>query len=98
MVKTDTIEGIVGGVDQLFRFHYDLTSDVLYLRLLSDEGVATIGELTDEGDILLRQESTDRMVGMTIVSWWKRFGQGILPDSIHEISRRIEPLANKLAA
>jgi len=95
MVKTDTIEGVV---DQLFRFHYDLTSDVLYLRLLSNEGATTIGELTDEGDILLREENTDRLVGMTIVSWWKRFGQGILPDSIHEISRRIEPLASKLAA
>ncbi|MCL2639866.1 MAG: DUF2283 domain-containing protein [Phycisphaerales bacterium] len=101
MVKTDTLEGIVergGEGGALFRFHYDLTSDVLYLRLLSDEGVTTIGELTDEGDILLREESTDRMVGMTIVSWWKRFGQGILPDSIYEISRRIEPLASKLAA
>jgi uncharacterized protein YuzE len=95
MVTTDTIEGVV---DQLFRFHYDIFSDVLYIRLLAKEGVVTMGELTDEGDILLREEGTNRAVGLTVVSWWKRSGQGAVPDSIQEISRRIEPLAKRLAA
>ena len=95
MVTTDAIEGVV---DKVFRFHYDLFGDILYIRLLSGEGVQTIGELTDEGDILLREEGTNRAVGLTVVSWWKRFGQGTLPDSISEISRRIEPLARRFAA
>lgn len=95
MVKTDAIEGIV---DNLLRFHYDLFADVLYIRLLSAEGIATYAELTDAGDMLLRDEENDKAVGLTVVSWWKRFGQGVLPDSIAEIQKHIEPLARKVAA
>ena len=95
MVRTDAIEGIV---NDTLRFHYDLFADVLYLRLVDAEGVPTIGDLTDEGDILLRDEKTDRPVGLTVISWWKRFGSGPLPDSIREIQQRIEPLALKVAA
>jgi uncharacterized protein YuzE len=95
MVTTDTIEGIV---DERFRFHYDLFADVLYIRLLSAEETPTIGDLTDDGDILLRDEKTDEAVGITVVSWWKRFGQGSLPDSIRDIARFIEPVAKKVAA
>ncbi len=95
MVKTDAIEGIV---NDAIRFHYDLFADVLYLRLLDAESTPTLGDLTDEGDILLREEATNRVVGLTCVSWWKRFGQGVLPDSISEIQKRIEPLARRVAA
>jgi hypothetical protein len=95
MVKTDAIEGIV---DDVLRFHYDIFADVLYLRLLSQQELPSYGDMTDEGDILLRDESTDKPVGLTVVSWWKRFGRGSLPDSIAEIQRHIEPLASKLAA
>jgi hypothetical protein len=94
MVKTDALEGVV---DELSRFHYDLFTDVLYIRLLSSDGLAAMGELTDEGDILLREQATARAVGLTVVSWWKRFGTGSLPDSTREISRQIEPLAKRLA-
>jgi hypothetical protein len=95
MVKTDAIEGIV---DDALRFHYDISSDVLYLRLLAEENSTSYGEMTDEGDLLLRDEKTDKPIGLTVVSWWKRFGQGTFPDSISEIQRRIEPLARKIAA
>jgi len=95
MVKTDTLEGII---DDVLHFHYDMFADVLYLRLLSAEGVITYGDINDDGDIVLRDEATDRAVGLTIVSWWKRFGQGSLPDSIAEIQKQIEPLAKKVAA
>ena len=95
MVKTDAIEGIV---DDFLRFHYDIFADVLYLRLLSGEAKSSYGDLTDEGDILLRDELSNQPVGLTVVSWWKRFGRGNLPDSIAEIQRHIEPLASKLAA
>jgi len=95
MVKTDTIEGIVN--DEL-RFHYDIFADVLYLRLAAEENRASYGDLTDEGDILLRDEKTDKPIGLTVVSWWKRYGQGSFPDSISEIQRHIEPPAHKIAA
>ena len=95
MVKTDTLEGII---DDSLHFHYDMFADVLYLRLLSAEGAVTYGDINDDGDIVLRDESTDRAVGLTIVSWWKRFGKGSLPDSIAEIQKQIEPLAKKVAA
>jgi hypothetical protein len=95
MVKTDTLEGII---DDVLHFHYDMFADVLYLRLLSAEGVTTYGDINDDGDIILRDEATDRAVGLTVVSWWKRFGHGSLPDSIVEIQKRIEPLAKKVAA
>ncbi len=95
MVKTDAIAGIVN--DQ-FRFHYDIGADVLYIRLLSAEDIATYAEVTDEGDLLLREQTNDRPVGLTVVSWWKRYGKGMLPDSIREIQKRIEPLTGKMAA
>jgi hypothetical protein len=95
MVTVDTLEGIINGA---ISYHYDVFADVLYLRLLADMETPSIGEETDDGDILLRDEKTDRPIGLTVVSWWKRFGQGSLPDSIAEIQRRIEPLAKKVAA
>jgi hypothetical protein len=95
MVSLDTLEGIVNG--NLW-YHYDVNADVLYLRLDSERDTSALGEETDDGFILLRAEKTDRPIGLTIVNWWKRFGQGSFPDSITEIQQRIEPLAHKLAA
>jgi Protein of unknown function (DUF2283) len=95
MVQTDTIEGIL---NSSYRFHYDMTADVLYVRQLDAMDSPTIGDLNDDGDIVLRDEKSDRAVGITIISWWKRFGQGPLPDSISEIQKRIEPFANRVAA
>jgi hypothetical protein len=95
MVAIETLEGIIDGT---LWYHYDVASDVLYLRLLSERNTAAVGEETDEGFILLRDDSTDRPIGLTVVSWWKRFGDGDLPDSISTIQSRIEPWARKLAA
>jgi hypothetical protein len=95
MVTTDTLEGIINGT---ISYHYDVTSDVLYLRLLSDMTTPSLGEENDDGIIELRDEQTDRLIGLTIVSWWKRFGKGTLPDSISQIQQLIEPLAKKVAA
>ena len=95
MVKVDVIEGTV---DDVLWCHYDLTSDVLYLRLAQDRDASTYAEETDDGFLLLRREDNDAAVGLTIVSWWKRFGTGALPDSLHELAQRIEPWARKLAA
>ncbi len=95
MVAIDTLEGMINGG---LWYHYDVGSDVLYLRLASERDTAAVGEETDDGFILLRSEATARPIGLTIVSWWKRFGQGQLPDSISQIQSRIEPWARKLAA
>jgi hypothetical protein len=95
MVVTDTLEGVVDGS---LWFHYDLANDVLYVRAASHRDAACTGEETTDGMILLRDARTDQPVGLTIVNWWKRFGQGDLPDSILELQRQIEPWARRVAA
>ena len=95
MVVIDTLEGLIDGT---LRYHYDVGADVLYLRLSARREAEAVGEETEAGFVLLRDAVTDEPVGLTVVNWWKRFGEGELPDSISEIQRRIQPLANKLAA
>lgn len=94
MALIETIEGVVGTL----WYHYDVADDVLYLRLKDQRDAPTVGEETDDGFILLRDEATDKTVGLTVVNWWKRFGSGEFPDSIREIQRRIEPLGQRIAA
>jgi hypothetical protein len=95
MVVTDTLEGVVDGA---LWFHYDLTNDVLYVREASHRDAACVGEETGEGLILLKDPQSDRTVGLTVVNWWKRFGQGQIPDSISELQSLIEPWARRVAA
>lgn len=94
MVAIDTLEGFI---NTTLWFHYDVGGDVLYLRLASQRETETLGEETDDGYILHRDAHTGQPVGLTIVNWWKRFGQGDLPDSLSELERQIEPWAQKLA-
>jgi len=56
------------------------------------------GEETDDGFIMLRAMDDDRVVGMTVVNWWKRFGQGAFPDSMKIIAARIDPWAQRAAS
>jgi hypothetical protein len=95
MVKVDTIEGIV---DDVLWCHYDITDDVLYLRLTEHRQAPAYSEETDDGLLMVRRQDNDQVVGMTVVNWWRRFGSGPLPDSIQELERAIEPWAQKLAA
>ncbi|MFH1417157.1 MAG: DUF2283 domain-containing protein [Planctomycetota bacterium] len=95
MVVTDTLEGTA---DAALWYHYDIANDVLYLRLSNERQTATLSEETHDGFLLLRRESDGQPVGLTVVNWWKRFGQGDLPDSIKELERCIEPWAKKVAA
>lgn len=95
MVKVDAIEGIVGG--NLW-FHYDMGNDVLYIRLSNARGGEVVGEETPEGLFMMRDSRTDKPVGLEIVNWWKRFGSGTLPDSIHKVASLIEPWTARLAA
>ena len=57
-----------------------------------------LGEETNDGLILLPDEQSNHPIGLTVINWWKRFGQGTFPDSLSEIERQIEPWAQKLAA
>jgi hypothetical protein len=91
----DTIEGTV---DRRLWYHYDLTNDVLYLRLLDHRNTETVSEESPDGVLLLRRLDTDEVVGMTVVNWWKRFGGGGTCDSLRELERRIEPWGQRLAA
>lgn len=95
MVVTETVEGTI---DQALWFHYDVVNDVLYLRLASARDAPTVAEETDDGLLLLRHEQTDEPVGLTVVNWWKRFGQGDLPDSIKQLELCIKPWAKRIAA
>ncbi|MHC5008996.1 MAG: DUF2283 domain-containing protein [Planctomycetota bacterium] len=94
-IVTETLEG---SIDRTIWYHYDVANDVLYLRLLSARDTPTVAEETDDGLLLLRCESDDRIVGLTVVNWWKRFGNGRRTDSIRELERSIEPWAARLAA
>lgn len=97
-IVTDAIEGTIGQGLGAMWFHYDILSDVLYIRLASERNTATFADETPQGDLILRRESDEREVGLTLVGWWKRFGSGSIPDSLREIERSIEPLAKKIAA
>ena len=95
MVTLETLEGVLNGE---WRYHYDVTADVLYLRLVSAEGVETVGDLNDDDDIVLHSVATDAAVGITVIGWWRRFGGSTsLPDSLTDIERRIAPFAMRLA-
>lgn len=72
----DTIEGTIG---ESMWYHYDRDNDVLYLRLASQRDVKAFGEETPDGFILLRT-ADDAVVGMTVVDYWRRFGEGRLQD------------------
>ncbi|MBI2301946.1 MAG: hypothetical protein HYU66_23840 [Armatimonadetes bacterium] len=66
----NTIEGIYNGV---LRYHYDVSGDVLYLRLLGTVEDEVYGDDEDErGRIPIRSVDTDRLVGFTVWSFWRR--------------------------
>ena len=71
-------------------FHYDVDDDVLYLRLVKERETPSLGEETEDGLTVLRAEEDDRMVGLTVVNWWRRFGTGELPDSLARFSSAVE--------
>ena len=74
MVTTDTLEGTINGS---LSYHYDVRADVLYLRLIDAMDTPALGEENDEGIIELYDERTDKLIGVTIVNWWKRFSGGL---------------------
>jgi len=92
-MNTDPLEGTIRGT---VTYHYDLAADVLYLRLFADRDTPALGEETEDGLIELRAETTGELIGITIVNWWKRFGQGPFPASINNIEAQLEIWADRL--
>jgi len=95
MVKVDAIEGTS---DNALWYHYDVSNDVLYQRFASERETPTYADEDDAGLIVLRRETDEAVIGLTVVNWWKNFGRGKLPDSLRELERAIEPWTKKLAA
>lgn len=92
-VVTDTLEGVI---DQKLWYHYDLTGDVLYLRLAEDRDSPTTAEEGEDGFLRLYREEDNKIIGLTIVNWWKTQHCGEMPDSIREFERLIEKWREKV--
>jgi hypothetical protein len=66
--RLDIIETIEGFINDSHWYHYDIGNDVLYLRLRAKLDTTAIGDETEDGLILLRDEKTDQAVGLTVVN------------------------------
>jgi len=94
--KLDALQGILGDA---IKFHFDLTSDILYLRLLEKAETPAYSEETDNGYMLVRDLKTDEVIGMTLLGYWKRFGQKALPEvSLEELQGMVQEVAARLLA
>ncbi|MBI2302209.1 MAG: hypothetical protein HYU66_25180 [Armatimonadetes bacterium] len=90
-----TLEGVHQNV---LRYHYDLSGDVLYLRLLGTLDEEVHGEEDDNGFHILRSYDTERVVGVTIVGYWRRFGNApVVPDAA-ALAAVLEQAAAQLGA
>ena len=90
----DTIEGVLEGGIQ---YHYDVGSDVLYLRLVNTVGREAYSEDTEEGLTLVRDWQTDELVGLTVVSFWKTLGEGDLRQAtLGAVESAIEAVAERV--
>ncbi len=87
MVTADTIEGMI---NRDLWYHYDIGSDVLYLSRVPERETTAFAEETSEGFLLRRCQETDRVVGMTVMNWWRDFGEGSFPDSLARIGQHID--------
>ncbi len=92
MATTESIEGMIGTL----WYHYDVRNDVLYIRHGTPTDAPAYGEESEAGFVVLRSDETDAVVGITVVGWWKRFGAGVLPDSLREITTRVESTTRSL--
>lgn len=70
------IETVEGVWEDVLHYHYDVPRDVLYLRLNSRRDDAVYGEEDENGFHVLRSLRDDEVVGMTVVGFWRQFGQG----------------------
>ena len=90
----ETIEGLFhGGV----HCHYDVPRDVLYLRLNDKRDIESYSEDSDDGLTYVRDWNTNEIVGLTVISFWERFGKGELRRArLEEVEAAIEKMARRL--
>jgi len=79
MAAVESYETLKGTVQGDLTFHFDVSHDVLYLRLASMQGQEVFGEETSDGFLLFRND-TDEVAGLTVLDYWKRFGAGRIEE------------------
>ena len=95
MVTSDTIEG---RINDIYSYHYDVFTDVLYIRSVASRGKMVIGEETDEGFIVFRDEE-DKFAEITFVCWLKYCGRGNVDNlTLSSMTECIEKQAMPLLA
>lgn len=72
-MAVEIVEGVHGGV---LYYHYDVPGDVLYLRLAARRDDEVYGEEDEQGFHVLRSLVDDKVVGLTVIGFWREFGQG----------------------
>lgn len=73
------VESLEGTLDDLISFHVDLASDILYLRRIDRPEAIPVGEDGPDDVILFRDEDSREIVGLSVIDWWLRFGEGTPP-------------------
>jgi hypothetical protein len=88
-----------GSVNAVFHFHYGITGDVLYLRVVDTPGRDSYSEETDDGFLLVHDMETDQPVGITVIGYWKRSGdrRALGKVSLSELDARAAGSAEEIA-
>jgi len=68
----------------MLKFNYDNKYDILYI-LLSDSK-NSIGDEEYDGLVVMRDEDTDEITGLTIFGFWDKYQNGLLPVLPDEIN------------
>jgi hypothetical protein len=92
-----TIDRLDGFVGEDIRYHFDVRSDVMYVRLADKMQSESYGEEMDDGLIVLRTLANDELVGVTVVGYWERFGSGRVEDTpVIEVVAGVQKVAEKV--
>jgi hypothetical protein len=92
-----TARSVEGVWENALHYHLNLDNDVLCVRLLSNMDTEAYDEDTPEGLTLLRALDDDAVVGMVIISYWKRFGEGdVAGTTLRALEKKVEQFAGHL--
>ncbi len=91
----DTIEGV--WKDRL-SYHYDRFADVLYVARLDALDEEAYGEEDEAGCHVMRSLADNRLVGLTVVGYWRRYGAASLTElRAADLERQLEAHVGELA-
>jgi hypothetical protein len=91
----DTIEGV--WQDSL-SYHYDRFADVLYVERVDAADEEAYGQEEEPGCHMMRSLADDRLVGLTVVGYWRRYGGVSLTDlRAADLERKLEAYVGELA-